>query len=397
MVSLNGGKKAISAPMEDFQEDYPDAAPGIVDTSPEPTRSATPATEPDEYDIAAEAVSGDQPTESGSASAVEASPTTSNEVDAANTSSSEATSPSDKTPNDPEDEENTKSQDEIAMEAYRKETGASPEQAKAWLDAKKAAEAKEQQRPAAPAPGASMAAFLDGVGGGIKGLSRGVSGVANAALRGTGIRRTAGLTPEVVKNRLFNRWHQDYEAGVRSMERGMTDLVKTAAAFNQLVKTSAPGRELEKIATSRGTDLRTLLGQVNNGTFEDADAKAAADQLRKDPHIQKAWSEVEKASEQYGNGLERVKHNMTQLVKNNSGKIDPAIESARLEEIHNKHSKVEQPLEIPANPLGDQKADGKSNQKSMWDQFLEMSQNGLNFLQELFSKVADYFSAKMGR
>jgi hypothetical protein len=404
MPSLNRSKKAAASPAEELEQAYEshEQVPEVAEVASTPADAEAPAAnEPDEFDIAAEVVkdsaAGD-PTASG---ANPAEPTSESDPEVAP-----------ETPENPE-EDHAKTADEIAMEKYREATGASPEEAQTWLTNAKNAQAKQQgqtgneeqdrrqQQRGAPSIGGGIGALLgglgSGVGGGIRNVKRGVADVTNAALRTTNIRPAAGLTPEVIKNRLFNGWHQDYEAGVKGMKDSMADLVKTASAYNQLVKTSAPGRELEKIAKSRGTDIKTLLGQIVDGSFADADAKAAADALRTDPHVKKAWDRFEKSVDSYGESLGQVQHNMTQLVRNNSGKIDPTIEAARLEEIHGKRSKVEQPLELPANPVSDAKADGKSKQKSVWDQFVEMGQSGLNFLQELFEKVATYVAGKFGR
>lgn len=404
MPSLNRSKKAAATPAEELEQSY-STQEQIPETAEVEAPAETPAAaEKDEFDIAAEVVKDSADGET--------SDSTANPSEAATGDTPE--NPAEETPENPE-EAQAKTADEIAMEKYREATGASPEQAHAWLADAKNAQAKQQQQSTGdeeqdhrqqqnrgtPGIGAGLGALLGGlaggVGGGVRGVKRGVADVTNAALRGTNIRPAAGLTPDVIKNRLFNRWHQDYESGVKGMETSMADLVKTASAYNQLVKTSAPGRELEKIAKSRGTDIKTLLGQIVDGSFADADARAAADALRTDPHVKKAWDKFEKSVDNYGDSLGQVQHNMTQLVKNNSGKIDATVEAARLEEIHGKRSKVEQPLELPTNPVSDAKADGKSKQKSVWDQFVEMGQNGLNFLQELFEKVATYVASKFGR
>ncbi len=404
MIKLNGSKKAAASPAEELENAYesPDM-PEVVD-GPQPTAEVEGAstTEPDEFDIAASVVKNSNLDESSTSDADADGDAVGNTVPEDQESA----------PVDPE-EDLTKSADEIAMEEYRQASGASDEQAKAWLAAKHAEsgqqrqagdreqDPRQQQRPVAGA-GAAFGALLGGlsnglIAGGVRGVKRTVTDATNAALRGSKLRPAAGLTPEVIKNRLFNRWHEDYESGVDLMKKSMKDLVKTASAYNQLVKTSAPGRELEKIARSRGTDIKTLLGQIVDGSFEDADARAAAEALRTDPYVSKAWEKCERSVKGYGDGLEQVRHNMTQLVNNNSGKIDPTIEAARLEEIHSMREKVEKPFELPANPIADAKADGKSKQKSMWDQFVEMGQNGLNFLQGLLEKVATFVAAKLGR
>lgn len=405
MPSLNRSKKAAASPAEELEQSY-SSQEQIPETAEVEAPSEAPvAAEKDEFDIAAEVVKDSV--------GGEAADSTANPSEAVAGDAPE--NPAEETLENPE-EDQAKTADEIAMEKYREATGASAEEAQTWLTNAKNAQAKQQQQQptgdeeqdrrqqqqrGTPGIGAGIGALLGGlaggVGGGVRGVKRGVADVTNAALRGTNIRPAAGLTPEVIKNRLFNRWHQDYESGVKGMETSMADLVKTASAYNQLVKTSAPGRELEKIAKSRGTDIKTLLGQIVDGSFADADARAAADALRADPHVKKAWDKFEKSVDNYGESLGQVQHNMTQLVKNNSGKIDASVEAARLEEIHGKRSKVEQPLELPTNPVSDAKADGKSKQKSVWDQFVEMGQNGLNFLQDLFEKVATYVASKFGR
>ncbi len=407
MPSLNRSKKAAASPAEELEQSYEsqEQIPEVAEI--EAPAKVEASSEKDEFDIAAEVVK-DSATGESTDSTTNPTDTASGDQEPA------AENPAAEAPENPE-EDNAKTADEIAMERFREATGASAEQAQTWLTNAKNAQAKQQQVPAgdedndrrqqhrgpAPGVGGGIGALLgglgSGVGGGIRSVKQGVADVTNAALRTTNIRPAAGLTPEVIKKRLFSGWHQDYEAGVKGMETSMADLVKTAAAYNQLVKTSAPGRELEKIAKSQGTDIKTLLGQIVDGSFKDADARAAADALRSDPHVKKAWDKFEKSVENYGDSLGKVQHNMTQLVNNNSGKIDPTIEAARLEEIHGKRSKVEQPLELPTNPVSDGKADGKSKQKSVWDQFVEMGQNGLNFLQNLFEKVATYVAAKFGR
>jgi hypothetical protein len=404
MPSLNRSKKAAATPAEERENSYEsqEHIQEVAEAPSDPVEDKAPAaSEPDEFDIAAEVVKDSTSNEPTNSDANPAEDAPERPVE-------------DEKPENPE-EDQTKSTDEILMEKYREQTGASPEEAQAWLAKAKNAQAtqeepkqtgeadqdRRQQHRGTPGIGAGIGALLgglgSGVGGSLRAVKRGVADASNAALRTSNIRPAAGLTPEVIKNRLFNGWHQDYEAGVKGMEGSMADLVKTAAAYNQLVKTSAPGRELEKIAKSRGTDIKTLLGQIVDGSFADADARAAADALRTDPHVKKAWDKFEKSVDRYGESLGQVQHNMTQLVKNNSGKIDPTIEAARLEEIHGKRSKVEQPLELPTNPVSDAKADGKSKQKSVWDQFVEMGQNGLNFLQDLFDKVATYVASKFGR
>jgi hypothetical protein len=395
MPSLTA-RKPIESPADEEEfggnEDFQPPVLDAVETS-----VSEAAQERDEFDVAAEVVQDS----SGSEAAAEAAPEENKEEN---------------------EEEAAKTADDIAMESFRRETGASEEQARSWLAASKAAapaaqapqapqrgqeqdqerqDGRQQRPPHQNALGASIAGIGAGVAGGLgagaRSIKRGVADAANAALRGTKLKPTAGLTPERMKNRLFAGWHADYEAGVNGMARSSADLVKTAAAYNQLVKTSAPGRELEKIAKSRGTDIKTLLSEVVDGSFEDADAKAAVATLQQNPHVQRAWSNFEQSVNAYRDSQEQVQHNLTQLVNNNSGKVDLTVESARLGEIARKHNGVEQPLELPANPISTEtKANGKSSQRDAWEQFLEMSQKGLSFLSGLFEKVATFIASKFG-
>ncbi|NTF17550.1 hypothetical protein G6L37_04005 [Agrobacterium rubi] len=404
-------RRRAAAPVSEGPTDeelYGGGGGDIVD-APDETQPATPSEtvaandEPDEFDIAAAVVkdsTGDVPVSSDAAS-----------TPVADDAAADGEAP----PADPE-EDAEKSKDQAILEDYQRTTGATPEQAKAWLEAAKAARA--QQNPAEqrqdpeqkqdprlqPRPGApsALGALFSGVGGlggsALRGLKNGAVTTTNAALRGTGLKASAGLTPEVVRNRLFNKWHEDYEIGKRGLERSTGDIIKMAAAYNQLIRTGAPGRELEKIAKSQGTDIKTLISDVTAGKVQDNDAKAAVEALRTDPHVQKAWTNFSNSVSAYGGHLEAVQHNLTQLATNRSDKINLEVEHAALGEIVGKHSKVEKPFELPANPIGDEKkADGKSPQKSVWEQFMEMSQNGLNFLQNLMERVATFVASKLGR
>jgi len=412
-LNFNRSRTPAAGPSDEELYGTPDMP--VMEAAPEAEQPEAPAAaqpvEKDEFDIAAEVVKASSDADADTADA--SAPASSDEAP----SSPETDKPEADPEEDPE-----KTRDEVLMEEYRKSTGASPEQAQAWLASAKAAAAaaatkqpeesqsdprqgqdprQQQPRPVPAGAGAAIGSLIGGIGGGLgsglRSIKQGVANATNATLRGTGIKASAGLTPEVVRNRLFARWHEDYESGVSGMQATTESLIKTATAYNQLVRTSAPGRELEKIAKSRGTDIKTLISDVTAGTFEDADAKAAVDALRTDPHVQRAWKQFEDNVSAYGENLGKVQHNLTQLAANKSGKIDLEVENARLGEIVARHSKVEKPFELPANPIADNKADGKSPQKSVWEQFMEMSQNGLNFLQSLFDKVASFVAQKFGR
>lgn len=411
MASLLSRRRSVATaegPSEDeiFGGGEPEApAPDEAAPSAASASSEKPS-EPDEFDIAAEVVTG-----------VSVDDTASDPAAAENADASKADAPvEDAAPENPE-EDAEKTKEEALIAEYRRQTGESEEQARNWLAAAKAQKAPQneaerpeedrrqdprmQQRP--PVPGSALAGLVNGVGGLGAGVLRGIKKTAvegtNAALRGTGVNVAAGLTPEKVRDRLFSQWHRDYEAGKRGMARTTEDIIKAAAAYNQLIKTGAPGRELEKIAKSQGTDIQTLISDVTAGKVQDNDAKAAVDALRADPHVQKAWSKFETSVQAYGDHLGAVKHNLTQLSTNKSDRVSLEVEQAALGEIVRKHEKVEKPFELPANPIsGDgQKADGKSPMKSVWDQFMEMSQNGLSFIQNLFEKVANFVAQKFGR
>lgn len=402
-MNLNGrGKTTPGAEAHDVDE-----LPEIDETIRRSATGAEPAAPEaalDEFDAAIAAVGEGDATGAGS-------------------SEQTATPPADpdpETPVDPDaspadaDEDRVLTDDELLIEAYQKDNNVTHEQAVQWLASAKAAQATEESRRSqqqqeqdqntqrAPRPqsggGSAIGALFGVAGAGLGKLGSGIGGLGNAALRGSGFKRNAGMTPELVKKRLFDRWHSDYESGVKGMERTMTDLLKAASAYNQLVKTTAPGRELEKIAKSKGTDLRTLLSGLTAGTVDDVDAKAAMNQLVGDPHVQRAWNKVEASGAAYGDNLEKVMGTMGALQKNFADKLDLGIESARLEEIHGKHSKVEKPFELPANPINDEnKANGKSKQKSMWEQFQDMTQRGSQFIQALFEKISTYVAGKFGR
>lgn len=391
---------AAEGPSED--EIYGGSEP--MDAAPDeaPTTGGVPADEttsagtsaPDEFDIAAEVVTGVK----------------SDDAPDGEKNEGEDASPEPAEPSNPE-EDAEKTRDQEILDEYQRRTGASPEAAQAWLAAAKAAkpqqnpsEQQEQEKKAPPprmGPPSALGTLFSGIGGLGGGALRGLKNTAlsgtNAALRGTGLRASAGLTPEVVKERLFSKWHEDYEIGKRGMNRSTDDIIKAAAAYNQLIRTGAPGRELEKIAKSQGTDIKTLISDVTAGKIQDNDAKVAVDALRTDPHVQKAWGKFSESVKAFGDHRDAVQHNLTQLANNGSNKVDLNIEQAALGEIFNKHGKVEQPFELPANPIADGKADGKSPQKSMWDQFMEMSQNGLSFLQQLMDRVATFVAQKFGR
>lgn len=382
----------------------PDEAPAV-----NPSENAATPAEPDEFDIAAEVVT-------------DAKVDVATPPDAADSGETATAPDGDNAPANPE-EDAAKSREEAIIEEYRRRTGASAEEAQAWLAAARNRKAEQtpseqrqdqdqeqgavprMQRPGTPVGGASAAigGLIGGVGGAaVSGLKKSIAGAfggANAVLRGTGVKATAGLTPDMVKERLFGKWHEDYEIGKRGMKRTTDDLIKTAAAYNQLIRTGAPGRELEKIAKSQGTDIQTLISDVTSGKFQDNDAKAAVDALRTDPHVQKAWSKFSDSVNAYGEHLGAVQHNLTQLATNNSDKINLEIENLALGDIVRKHDKIEKPFELPANPIsGDgATADGKSPQKRLWEQFMEMSQNGLSFIQNLLDKVATFVAQKLGR
>lgn len=327
------------------------------------------------------------------------------------------------------DEEKT--EEEKLLDAYQAQTGESREQALAWLNQQKAAAAAQRQQPAnenentsetdeekrkrqqqqmAPGRGSAVGSMFAGLGGALGGIGtlgrktvgstiRAGRAARDATARATGINRGAGLTPEVVRNRMFDQWHHEYESGVRGMDRSMEALIKAAASYNLAIKNSAPGRELEKIASARGLDIGTLISEVTEGKVDDQVAKGHVDALRADPKVQNAWSGVDKHNRNLEKSMGMMQGGMQKISGNFPDRFALGIETQRVSEILERSREVEKPFQIPANPIGDQKADGKSPQKSMWEQFQEMTKGGMDFLRGLvdkFSNIVNAVAAKFG-
>jgi hypothetical protein len=325
--------------------------------------------------------------------------------------------------NDPEED---LSEEEKLIAEYRRQTGQTQEQAIQWLRQQKAAAAarqpadanqneagesdEEKRRRAAQMQGgrgSALGSLVGGIGGAFGAAGSGLRNTVGSTIRAgraardatrraTGLNRAAGVTPEMVRERMFSQWHNQYENGVHKMDDSMEALVKAAAAYNQVVRMSAPGRELEKIAKSRGQDLQTLMSEITEGKVDDAVAKDHMDAIRTDPKVQKAWTGVDRHNRALEDGVGMMKTGMRQIGENFADRVDMGIESARVSEILERRSDVEKPLQIPANPIGEQKADGKSAQKSMWEQFQEMTQGGLSFLRDLVDKFSNFVAAKFG-
>jgi hypothetical protein len=327
---------------------------------------------------------------------------------------------------DPE-EDNEASAEEKLMAEFRRQTGQSQEQAVAWLRQYKAAaaarqqpantnesepgETEEEKRRRAmqmqPGRGSAIGSLFGGIGGAVGAAGSGLRNTVgstiragrvarDAAKRATGINRGAGVTPAMVRERMFSQWHHEYESGVRKMDDSMEALVKAAAAYNQVVRMSAPGRELEKIAKSRGQDLQTLMSEITAGKIDDTLTKDHMEAIRTDPNVRKAWAGVDRHNRAFEDGLGMMKTGMRKIDENFADRVDMGIEAARVSEILERNSDVEKPLQVPANPIGDQKANGKSAQKSMWEQFQEMTQGGLSFLRDLVEKFSNFVAAKFG-
>lgn len=346
----------------------------------------------------------------------QASDVTSADAEASSTETAPADAPAPAA--DPEEDRELSDEEKLLAE-YRAQTGQTQEQAVAWLRQQKAAaaarqsaapeteeEKRQQQRPgqAVAAGGSAIGSIFGGLGGAIGAAGTGLRSTVgstiragraarDAARRATGINRGAGLTPEVVRERMFDKWHGEYEAGLKKMDDSMESLVRAAAAYNQVVRMSAPGRELEKIAKSRGQNLDTLMSEITSGKADDALLKDHMEALRTDPKVQKTWSKVDAHTQALERGAGMWKDGLRKLGENFSDRLDMGIESARAAEILERHSQVEKPFEIPANPIGDQKANGKSLQKNMWEQFQEMTQNGLSFLRDLVDKFQNFANA----
>jgi hypothetical protein len=326
--------------------------------------------------------------------------------------------------NDPEED---LSEEEKLIAEYRRQTGQSQEQAVQWLRQQKAAAAARQQpaetnqneagendeekrRRAAQMQGgrgSALGSLVGGIGGAFGAAGAGLRNTVGSTIRAgraardatrraTGLNRAAGVTPEMVRERMFSQWHNQYENGVHKMDDSMEALVKAAAAYNQIVRMSAPGRELEKIAKSRGQDLQTLMSEITDGKVDDALVKDHMEAIRTDPKVQKAWTGVDRHNRALEDGVGMMKTGMRQIGENFADRVDMGIESARVSEILERRSEVEKPLQVPANPIGDQKANGKSAQKSMWEQFQEMTQGGLSFLRDLVEKFSNFVAAKFG-
>lgn len=341
------------------------------------------------------------------------------ETKAEETPAEQASEGSDASPTEKDSEEDKElSDDEKLIAEYCRQTKQTHEQGVEWLRQRKA-EAASRQQPAnmdgageaqnneqkrAPQMTAGRASLLGGLGGmlgsslreTVGGTIRAGRAARDAAARRTGINRAAGMTPEMVRNRMFSQWHNQYETGVRKIDNSMDALAKAAAAYNQVIRTSAPGRELEKIANSRGQDLQTLLSEITAGTVDDSLAKDHMEALRTNPQIQKAWAGVDRHNRALEDGVGMMKTGMRQIGENFPERVDMNIEAARVSEILERRTEVEKPFQIPANPIGDQKANGKSPQKSMWEQFQEVTQGGLSFLRDLVDRFSNFVAAKFG-